>query len=209
MAQADKTWARKAAQELSADLNVFTPPVGVQRIAEERLLIPVVFRPLERDVSGALAVIGGLATIVVNQAETRERRRFTIAHEIGHWVLHVRSNLTSTPTDASQYVDGYDNVDFRDDESSSGKNSDEIEANAFANELLMPEAIVRADFRNAMAAHGANIHSFRDHRTLVVQPLAGRYVVSVSAMSCRLRNLNLITPMVYHALIEPKGTKEQ
>lgn len=55
------------------------------------------------------------------------RRRFTIAHEIGHRVLHGPGNYDDTLKDLRTW----------------SKGSVETEANIFANELLMPEKLFR------------------------------------------------------------------
>lgn len=65
--------------------------------------------------------------IFVNKMESPGRKRFTIAHEIGHYVLkHKESHILK-----------------RDELSSLGTNQQEKEANAFAAELLMPEEIFK------------------------------------------------------------------
>jgi Zn-dependent peptidase ImmA (M78 family) len=58
------------------------------------------------------------------------RRRFTIAHEIGHWQLHRGLSPLSLCT--------------ADDISSGAGGDHEIEANAFAGSLLMPTQLIKA-----------------------------------------------------------------
>ncbi len=62
------------------------------------------------------------------------RQRFTIAHELGHFFLHRASSTV--------FVDAAP-IFFRDESSSNGSQREEIEANAFAAELLMPEDAIR------------------------------------------------------------------
>src|SRR3954469_7727577 len=57
-------------------------PVPVEAIAEDFLGLRIVEEPLE--VSGLLYPADRL--IVLNADESLVRRRFTLAHEIGHWV---------------------------------------------------------------------------------------------------------------------------
>lgn len=66
------------------------------------------------------------AIIFVEDSEPSVRKKFTIAHEIGHFLLHdgARNRL--------------DTINYDDDES-----EDETEANYFAASLLMPEKMVR------------------------------------------------------------------
>ncbi|MDY4678246.1 ImmA/IrrE family metallo-endopeptidase [Bifidobacterium tsurumiense] len=71
---------------------------------------------------------------VTDMFASEHRQRFTIAHEIGHWV-HKYQNI---PDDK---VLG--RVESRDDTSSKGIDPEEIWANRFAAALLMPAAIVR------------------------------------------------------------------
>lgn len=85
----------------------------------------------------AVAIAGGVvvdedgrATITVKVDDARVRQRFTIAHEIGHLMLHA-----SGPMFAMR------DHDFREERPR------EIEANQFAAELLMPEWMVRAQMR--------------------------------------------------------------
>ena len=57
-------------------------PVPVESIAEDLLGLAVEAREL--DVSGML--LPAERRILVNAAEPEPRRRFTIAHELGHWI---------------------------------------------------------------------------------------------------------------------------
>lgn len=70
-------------------------------------------------------------TIFVNENDIAVRRRFTIAHEIGHYFLHIEHESTRTITS------------FRSDRSPR-----ETEANVFASELLMPEDMVIREHEN-------------------------------------------------------------
>ena len=83
------------------------------------------------DVSGLLMKNGSEYAIFVEEGDSMERKRFTIAHEIAHKVLnHI---------DDTKHV----SISFRDDYSSQGTSAEEIAANAFAAVLLMPEKIIR------------------------------------------------------------------
>ena len=72
------------------------------------------------------------------------RQRFTIAHEIGHFLLH---------TDEDVHIDEKRPIGRRDDLSSQAVDACEIEANQFAAELLMPESLVREFVRNLGSNH--------------------------------------------------------
>ncbi|HBZ80949.1 MAG TPA: hypothetical protein DEP07_11250 [Brevibacillus sp.] len=67
-------------------------------------------------------------TIVYNSNHSPERRNFTIAHELGHYFLHRNKQ--------SQFVDRADNM------LDNTINEFELQANAFAAELLLPESVI-------------------------------------------------------------------
>lgn len=135
----------------------------------------VVPQRLGADVSGVLLRDENQTLIGVNSAHSPRRQRFTIAHEIAHLLLHPGRPYT---------VDSTVRLNWRDDLSSLASDNEEIAANAFAAELLMPERFVR----RAIADIGAGRISNEDR---VVAVLAGRFEVSSEAMSYRLINLGI------------------
>lgn len=64
--------------------------------------------------------------ISVNEFDNEYEKRFTIAHELGHYALHSQ-NATNTFR-----------IDFRDRENENKDRPKELEADMFAYELLMP-----------------------------------------------------------------------
>jgi Zn-dependent peptidase ImmA (M78 family) len=130
---------------------------------------------LGEDISGVLVIEGGRGTIGYNAAHPSVRQRFSIAHEIGHFVLHEGHGPL--------FIDKKYTVYRRDPRSSSGENLQEIEANQFAAALLMPRALLRRE--------AAEVHfDLADEATL--DALAKKFDVSLQAMSIRLMNLNLL-----------------
>ena len=107
-------------------------PVPVVAIAEDLLGLEI--DEVELDVSGML--LPAERRILVNVQEPEVRRRFTLAHELGHWVCQVLEGRGSP-------------VMCRDhDLSDAADRALEREANVFAAELLMPEEAVRASAEN-------------------------------------------------------------
>ena len=104
-------------------------PVPVEAIIKRhKIKIETVFLP--DDLSGMSFVKDGISAIVVNATHHINRRRFTLAHELGHHILHaayLRDNV---------HVDKV--VLNRDKSSAQGDDVKEIQANNFAAELLMP-----------------------------------------------------------------------
>ena len=62
-----------------------------------------------------------------------EKRRFTIAHEIGHLILHEKLEIHNENTNTLNW--------FKNTEDQAKRGIQEWEANDFASELLMPENI--------------------------------------------------------------------
>ncbi len=114
-------------------------------------------------------------TIGVNSSHPLARRRFSIAHELGHLLLHP-----GRPLLLHESV----RVNFRDAVSSMATDAEEIEANAFAAELLMPAAAIRDAVGRAAGLE----------RSKLVASLASRFSVSAQAMEIRLVNLGVLLP---------------
>lgn len=124
--------AREAARSVLKEHGIASAPVPVDRIARQ-LGVRVQFAPLDNDLSGMAHIRDGIVVVGVNSLHAPNRQRFTLAHELGHVVLH-RPILES-----AVHVD---RVLLRDRNSSTGTDQQEIEANAFASELLMPTDIL-------------------------------------------------------------------
>lgn len=125
---------REYARQLLARLGIKTAPIPVEKIA--KLLGAVVrFSPLDEELSGMIYIKSGVPVIGVNALHHPNRQRFTIAHEIGHLVMH--RNIISE----SVHVDKQFRVLMRDSNSSTGLEQIEVEANKFASELLIPQSL--------------------------------------------------------------------
>jgi Zn-dependent peptidase ImmA (M78 family) len=149
---------RQRYHELFADSEL---PVPVFGIAEDLLGLRVLEASDMTDISGAL--YPAEREIHVNAKEAETRRRFTLAHELGHWVC--------------QCLDGRAAPRFcrQQDLAASADRALEREANVFAAELLMPEPDVRAAFA----------------RDGDVKQLAEAFGVSPLAMQWRLYSFEL------------------
>lgn len=149
------------------------PPVNVRRLAE-KLGIEVQDEDLEPHVSGLIVRQPERTVIAVNERHHPNRQRFTIAHELGHYMLH---------SGGSVFIDSSPVFFRREDVSSRGVNPEEIQANQFAAELLMPEQEIRELVREP-------IDAFDD---IALRRLAAYFDVSIQAVTIRLVNLRLIT----------------
>lgn len=168
--------ARAAAEKLIESLGVQAAPVNVEQIAAA-LNLRVIVEDLGDDVSGLLVSRGRSAGIAVKRGDAPVRRRFTIAHEIGHFVLghHVQRK-------SFVHADQHHQVVYRSKSASQGLDPVEIQANQFAASLLMPAKLVRD-------------HVDRLQKPLQeadVTALAREFRVSEQAMTIRLTTLNLL-----------------
>jgi Zn-dependent peptidase ImmA (M78 family) len=165
-----KTIEARAAEVLQKT-DALRIPVPVDLVAH-RLGLVVEPASLGEDVSGVLVVDGDHGTIGVNKAHPPVRQRFTVAHEIGHFILHRdRSGL---------FIDkGYTAV-YRDSTASKGEERGEIQANQFAAALLMPQDLLV----EAVEHRGFDLG---DEEALA--DLAREFQVSLQAMTYRLSNL--------------------
>ena len=150
-------------------------PVDVEAIARAEG-VDVRTEELEDVVSGFLVVRGGRSVIGVNAAHHPHRRRFTVAHELAHRVLH--------PNRATLFLDGAP-LFFRTDGAAPVDGLMEREANAFAAELLMPAAAVEVVMRE---------EPFDVHDEAATRRMAGRFGVSAQALVIRLAELDLLVP---------------
>jgi hypothetical protein len=146
-------------------------PVPVEAIAEDLLGLRV-DESWEIDCSGMLLpaerkiVLNARERVIGRNDPPLRRFRFTVAHEIGHWVCHCLEGRAATlepsycrPVDLTLASD----------------RKLEREANVFAAELLMPEPAVRA----AWAESGE------------LETCAARFDVSPTAMHWRLFSFGL------------------
>ncbi|MCF8276992.1 MAG: ImmA/IrrE family metallo-endopeptidase [Flavobacteriales bacterium] len=148
-------------------------PIPIIKIAT-RLGLTVSPYDLVEGVSGVLVLENGKGTIGYNPRESSVRQRFTVAHELGHYLLHANGNEV--------FVDHKYKVMFRDEKSSTGEDKREQEANAFAACILMPKDLVEKEISK-------NEFDLADNDSL--KKLAKKFDVSSIAMSIRLANLGL------------------
>lgn len=160
-------------EKILHDFDLFTTPVDVVACAK-RFNVDVEEITFEDDdVSGLFVLKEKLAFIRYSTHESEVRQRFTIAHELGHFVLHSK--------DFSLFVDKKEKVLYRNSDSSSGEKHKEREANAFAASLLMPRKLV-----------GEQARQISNDIPDIIPVLAKIFNVSEIAMSIRLSNLGML-----------------
>lgn len=165
--------ARRKAQELLARQRVDTAPVPVEKLAAA-VGAAIRFEPFAGELSGLVHRNDDGAVIGVNSMHSLPRQRFTIAHEIGHLILHKSEDF---------HIDEQSPIRFRNQASSQASDPAEIEANQFAAELLMPAGLLSQDLKNAPIGSDPEA---------VVADLAEHYEVSEQAMAIRLSALGYL-----------------
>jgi Zn-dependent peptidase ImmA (M78 family) len=160
---------------------VYGAPVPIDRVATEEGL-PIIEHALQGEVSGALIRSNGVSAIAVNSAHHLNRRRFTIAHELAHSKLGHKGD--------QDHIDWKFTVLRRDGKSSEASDIQEIEANIFAANLLMPREFLLKDLKLQAGSNGEVELSENQ-----LSALAKKYQVSATAMNFRLINLGLISPI--------------
>lgn len=171
----------KAADWVLDLLGISNPPVDVRGAATDLGFSISNVAELEDDVSGMFVARGDNGVIGVNRKHPRVRQRFTIAHELGHALLH-RGRM-------ELFVDTGYGVAFRDSRSSTGEIKMEREANAFAAALLMPESMVRKEIGELSWEHGIDYGGGKG----TLKEMAQRFKVSQEAMSFRLARLGVFS----------------
>lgn len=181
-AEAVRSRAKDPTKEATAILTaarIRKLPIDVQALAEANGAV-VVSESFEGDISGVvMRRPDGPTTIGYNSAHPLTRRRFTIAHELGHLRLHE-----GEPLIVDKLV--VYNVNLR----RSGIPNDQIEreANKFAATLLMPKVLVMREVVARLPKRGP-VADFDG----LVNELADVFAVSPQAMTVRLRELGVIS----------------
>jgi Zn-dependent peptidase ImmA (M78 family) len=166
--------AEARAYQILRQFGIDSPPIPVDRLVK-KIGLKLDSTELGEDISGVLVVEKGRGVIGVNSTHSRLRQRFSIAHELGHFVLHSAHSPVFIDKTYLAYRDG---------RSSTGENRREREANAFAAALLMPHKLVRkiVDRQKFDLADDA-----------YVETLANLFEVSKQAMTIRIVNLRLLS----------------
>ncbi|MEU6326752.1 ImmA/IrrE family metallo-endopeptidase [Streptomyces sp. NPDC047049] len=170
--------AEARAAQLLADCGAFSPPVDIEQLVRHQGAMISRSSFKDGDVSGMLLRRDGQPPVIgVNDSQPRLRQRFTIAHELGHLVLHPGREVV---------LDRPVRINLRDGTSSTATDREEIEANAFAASLLMPADMVREQLMRLPSA-------IRQDPDRCTTALADLFDVSGPAMGFRLINLGLVS----------------
>ena len=146
------------------DLVKLSDSLGIEVIAESR----------NDDKNGYITYDNNVFTIFVNANHGNSRRRFSIAHELAHYVLH------------SDIVKEKKQVDRNG--ACSLEKEKEVEANKLAAKILMPDILVK-DYLSTLGI----IESSEINREIVLK-VAKRFSVSEMAAILKLEDLSYFIP---------------
>jgi hypothetical protein len=125
--------------------------------------------------AGFIFAAGRVGWAFVSTADSLARRRFTAAHELGHFLLHRRTmGWFRVDTEVTLQEAGEEVADRM-----------EREANRFAAALLMPEEVCRARAEELRLRYGCC------PRGILVYRLASELLVSREALRYRLHSLGV------------------
>jgi Zn-dependent peptidase ImmA (M78 family)/transcriptional regulator with XRE-family HTH domain len=154
---------RRLAGQVRRTLGLGDGPITrFPELLEERFRLDVDFSPLSEAVDGLCVGVGQRALVLVGSSKPSSRQRFTLAHELAHYLVDDLDPL---------YVD---------ERGARSHSVAEMRANAFAAHLLMPEPGVHT------AVEGAVGNAERAVR------VALSFGTSVSAAAYQLGNLGLL-----------------
>lgn len=137
------------------------------------------------NIIGEISFPEGVPLVKINPFQNTygPRRRFTLAHEIGHYCLH-----------SSTTKQGFSDSRKTMSRSESFWNSKESEANSFAAQLLMPKSLLIKEGNRIIESYRESTGSTTGMPvSKFVEVMAPLFGVSNKAMEYRLKNLRIIT----------------
>ncbi len=163
----------KKANEILRLCKIFSPPVPVKAIIT-KLGLSVLSYDLSDDISGILVIENGKGSIGFNPQNSKTRQRFTLAHELGHYLFHYQSK-------SEVFIDRDFLVKFRSEKIYTALEiKQEQDANMFAAALLMPREMLQAEFAK---------NDYNDFTEIeFITAIAKVFDVSIQAMTYRIAN---------------------
>jgi len=159
-------------EELSIILDVRSRfPVQVEYLVAA-LGLKLEWKELDEDTSGMIESEGNSFKITVNSTHSYSRQRFTIAHELGHYMMH-RNLIGDGLCDDRMYRSKNCKI-----QNPNVGHEQERSANRFAANLLMPDELVKKQKNNVPAGEEPE------------KWLARQFQVSQQAMEIKLRNIS-------------------
>lgn len=165
------SYIEEKTESLLKEYNFFKAGFNIESLCK-KLNIRVIAENFDDEISGLFVVSDKMPIISYNKNEidNPNRVRFTIAHELGHYILHSKEQPV--------FIDKQPKVMYRNVNSTTGELYKEREANAFAASLLMPRHLINEEINNVP-----------NSAEEAIKYLAKKFKVNEQAMSYRLANL--------------------
>lgn len=160
-----KTYVSTRATAVLRDLGISKPPVSIQQVCRAFGIRPIPVHDWPAGGTHSALWEPRSREIRFNAEHPEVRKRFSIAHELGHALLKHTGTTFSSAADPESW-------DYAADEVAAL----EAEAYQFARELLMPRSWLDADLKGGMR----------------IPALAARYKVSADAMGVAINEYRLV-----------------
>ena len=162
------------ATEIMRQNPAISAPIPVEEIAKAAGIIDI--QPLQSEAFEGMLVANpekSEGIVFVNQNRPKQRQRFTIGHEVGHFLLPWHRNLkdgalTFECTTEDMHVSQSRKTDVRTDW--------EVQANEFSSELLMPRLLFKKHMRRKDEPDMAHVLDLASLFDTSVEATARRYV---------------------------------
>lgn len=167
----------------------FKLPIPIEEIAESKLnieIIPVKRLKLDYDVDGCL--VSSLSRIFIDfdlYMDQENRTRFTLAHEIGHLILHYeifQELKIKTESDLYKLTENINNEDYK---------WLEYQAYSFAGHVLVPSTLLVSEIKTRLTIKSQGEVSAEDLYPIFPE-LIEKFNVSGEVLLRRLQKVGLV-----------------
>lgn len=135
MGQVRAQFIRKMAAKVLKDSKITEPPVDLRTIVQAHEIEYCEMTDFPDTVDALIIQDGAKVYAAINARQHLHRQRFSLAHELGHYFLHRGGGLEELVTIDNPPSEGAEQP---------GKDANEVEADLFAGELLVPLGMLKA-----------------------------------------------------------------
>jgi len=160
---------------LLENFNLDILPIDVESLAN-KIGIKIIEENFDDDIAGLLYSKENRSFIGLNINHHENRKRFTIGHEIGHYILLHHKLNSGIHVDSKSFI-------FRRTNNNTDDEKKEKEANKFAASLLMPAKLLKKFIKDEKIDLNDDLDIYK---------LSTKLIVSEQALTYRLLNLGLI-----------------
>ncbi|MCV6623478.1 MAG: ImmA/IrrE family metallo-endopeptidase [Cellvibrionaceae bacterium] len=173
-------------KELLEKFDMLQAPIDVEALCD-KIGVPVtVSTSLKKLYSGEISLdSNGEVSIWVNAINHQNRKRFTLAHELGHLI-----------NDIIPHIESHKEVVFEDPatnfQRSGAQKPEEYRANTFAAELLMPEELIVKEGKKVLKFLSNKLGTEKVPESEFIEKMTEKFLVSHQAMEIRLKVIGIL-----------------